>query len=121
MSRYPPRSYTHDVEHRGVVELIGRLGQVFATMHAFHHGGVLACAGDDFVFGGAGAEPPVALQAEAGAEGAGFVFDATLNEEMVSEDLGDSTVPLEEFSAFSGFLGETVEEIESGSIWIHRV
>jgi hypothetical protein len=44
-----------------------------------------------------------------------------LDEEVVAENLGDGTVFLQHFAAVSGFLGETVEEIESGSVWIHRI
>jgi hypothetical protein len=51
---------------------------------------------------------------------AGFVFHAALDEQVVAEDLGDTTVLLQRFSALSCFHGEAIEEIESGSIWIHR-
>ena len=73
------------------------------------------------VFGGAGAEPAVALKAEAGAEGAGLVLDAALDEKVIAENLGDGTVFLEHLTSFSGILRETVEEIEGRSVWIHRV
>ena len=110
-----------DVEHRRVVELVGRLRQVLAAMHAFHHGRILAGAGDEFVFRGAGAEPAVSLEAQAGAERAGFVLHPPLDEKVVAENLGDGTVFLQHFAAFPRFLGETVQKIESGSVRVHRV
>ena len=110
-----------DVEHRRVVEFVRRLRQVLAAVHALHHRRILAGPGDQLVLGGAGAEPTVPLQAEAGAEGAGFVFDAALDEKVVSENLGDGAVFLQHLAPFSGFLGKTVEEIEGRSVWIHRV
>jgi hypothetical protein len=39
---------------------------------------------------------------------------------MVAENLGDSTVFLKHFTAFAGFLRETVEKVECGSVGIHR-
>jgi hypothetical protein len=61
------------------------------------------------------------LEAEAGAENAGFVLDAALDEKVVAEDLCHRSILLEHFPTLSCVLGETVEEIESRSIWIHRV
>ena len=90
-------------------------------MHALHHGGVLAGAGNEIVLGGAGAEPAVALKAERSAVGAGLVLDAALDEKVVSEDLGDSSVFLEQIAALAGFFWEGVEEIECGAIGVHRL
>jgi hypothetical protein len=61
------------------------------------------------------------LEAEAGAESAGFVLDATLDEEVVSENLSDGAVLLQHFPALSGILWKTVEEIKGRSVWIHLV
>jgi hypothetical protein len=51
--------------------------------------------------------------------GAGLVFDAALDEKVVSENLGDGSVLLEHVTTLAGFLREGVEEIEGGSIGIH--
>jgi hypothetical protein len=61
------------------------------------------------------------LEAEAGAESAGFVLDAALDEEVVSENLGDRAVLLKHFTPLSGFLWETIEKIKGSSVWIHLV
>ena len=111
--------FLNDVEDWRVVEFVGRLGQVLAAVHALHHRRVLAGTGDDLVLGGAGSEPAVALEAEAGAEGAGFIFDAALDEEVVAENLCNSAVLLQQFAAFSRFFGEAVEKVECGAVWIH--
>ena len=91
--------FLDDVEDRRVVEFVGRLGQVLTAVHALHHRRVLAGAGDDVVLGGAGSEPAIALEAQAGAEGAGFVLDAALDEEVVAENLGDGAVLLQHFTS----------------------
>ena len=92
--------FLDDVEDRRVVEFVGRLRQVLTAVHALHHRRVLAGAGDDVVLGGAGSEPAVALEAQAGAEGAGFVLDAALDEKVVAENLGDGAVLLQHFTSF---------------------
>ena len=110
-----------DVEHGCVVKFVGRFREILAAVHALHHGSVLAGAGNEIVLGGAGAEPAVALKAERSAVGAGFVLDAALDEKVVSEDLGDSSVFLEQIAALAGFFWEGVEEIECGAIGVHRL
>ena len=110
-----------DVENRGIIEFVRRLRQILTAVHALHHRRVLARAGDVLVLRGARAEPAISLKPQAGAEDSGLVLDATLDEEMVPENLGDGAVLLEHFAAFSGLLGETVEEVKRRSIWIHLV
>lgn len=109
-----------DVDDGGVVEFVGRFWEVFTTVHALHHGGVLAGSGDGLVFCGARAEPPITLEAEGCAVGAGFIFYAALDKEVISENLCDSTVFLKHVAPFAGFFREGVEKIESGAIRIHR-
>ena len=111
--------FLDDVEHRGVVEFVRRLRQVFPAVHPLHHRRILARGGDDLVFGGAGAEPAVTLKSETCAESAGLVLDATLDEQVIPENLSHGAVLLKAFAALAGFLGEAVEEIERRSVRIH--
>jgi hypothetical protein len=81
----------------------------------------LASSGDGFILGGARTEPTVALETKTGAKDAGFIFDPALDEQMVAENLGNRTVFLKHLTPFPGLFWKTIEEIESRSIWIHRV
>lgn len=52
--------------------------------------------------------------------GAGFVLDTTLDEEVVSEDLGNGSVFLQHIAALASVFGEGVEEIQGGAVRIHK-
>jgi hypothetical protein len=77
-------------------------------MHALHHGGILARTGNDFVFCGAATEPAIALQSQTRAVNASFFFDAPLNEQMITKNLGYRSVFLEHFALFASFFWEAV-------------
>ena len=89
-------------------------------MHPLHHGRILACSRDKLVLGGAGSEPAVALQAEGSAVRAGLILDATLDEKMISKDLGNCPILLKHVAPATGIFREGIEEIESGAIRIHK-
>ncbi len=98
----------NQVDHRGVIELVWRLRQILSPVHPLEHRRIHRCPSDLLFFFSAVTEPPVALQSQGSAMNSILILNSSLNKQVVSEDLGDSTILLRLFTSFPDLLGKPI-------------
>ena len=113
-----PQFLLQQVRERNFIQLIGALGHIGTTVHTLHHGGDKTSTGNTFVLSRAGTEPAVTLQTQTRAENAHSRFNASLNIEMVAENLRHSSILLELFARVAHLFGVSVQEIKRCAVGI---
>ena len=118
--QFPIKLLLDQVDDRSVIKFIRRFRKVLPPVQAFQHGRKHDRSCCFIVLGGTTTKPTVSLQPQGRAMHTGLIFDAPLDKEVISKNLGHSPFFLYMLTALSHSFRETIKEIEGCPVRVQR-